>query len=91
METDVIVAVIGAAALVTATALPLLVSIRKHAKSAASNSAETRYQTANDHRDNLRDDLDVVIVGLHKVLVHNGIEDTHVRARHARIRERNHP
>lgn len=95
MSDQVIVALIGMAALLCATLIsavlaPLLFSIRGHAKRAAMSSAETREATVNSHDSNLRDDVDVALVGIFNIQEALGIEDTLVRTARARIRERNH-
>jgi len=56
---------IGAFAIVVAATIPFLFSIRKHTKAASSNSEQTRNEVMNDHKINLRDDLDQKFKGLY--------------------------
>lgn len=93
MSDEVLVAWIGFAAvvcagLISAVLAPLLLRILGHVKSAAKSSAETRDATVNSHDSNLRDDVDVLIVGLDTIQEALGIEDTLVRTARKRIRER---
>lgn len=58
MSESVVIALIGAQAVVLAAVLPPLLSARKHAKRAAGDAAEARDQVSNNHGTNLRDELD---------------------------------
>lgn len=86
MPHEIVTSIIEALALVTAAVvtvlLPaLLVNIRKHAKRAAE-------QTNNGHVENLRDDVDLLIVSMHQLNGALGVENTLVRERAHRIRQR---
>lgn len=82
MISDVaIAAIIGAFATMYVGTLPVLFSARKHAKTSAE-------QTRNKHSSNLRDDIDVALVGIHNLHDALGLEDTLVRERVEAIRAR---
>lgn len=49
-------------------AVALINRTRQHAKAASDNTAETRDEFVNDHKTNLRDDLDAKFAGLNKRL-----------------------
>lgn len=86
MHVEITTSLIGGVALVmsaliTSILAPFLISIRKHAKTAAE-------QTKNSHTENLRDDVDLMIVSLHSLHHALGVENTLVKERAARIRQR---
>lgn len=57
-----LITALGGAYAVTMTILvPLLFSMRKHARNAARDSSASRQQVQNDHPTNLRDDIDKVL------------------------------
>lgn len=66
---------------ITVILAPLLFSTRRHAKTAAE-------QTKNTHSENLRDDLDLVIVSLHRLNAALGVENTLVRERAHKVEQR---
>lgn len=82
MSDTVITALIALLGTVYLTTIPLLVSTRKHAKTSAE-------QTKNSHPENMRDDLDIVIVAVDSLLSSHGKHDTLVRDRAERVRARN--
>lgn len=60
----------------------LLTSTRKHAKTSAE-------QTKNSHPENMRDDIDLLIVAVHSIQRQHDIEDTLVSARAEKVRQKN--
>jgi hypothetical protein len=82
MSDSVTTALIALLGTIYLTTIPLLVSTRKHAKTSAE-------QTKNSHPENMRDDLDLVIVAVDSMQRHHGITDTLVRARAEKVRTRN--
>lgn len=82
MSESVQVALISLFGALWATTLPLLWSTRKHAKTSAE-------QTKNSHPQNLRDDIDLVLVAVDSMQRHHGITDTLVRNRAEKVRTRN--
>lgn len=82
MSENVQIALIGLFGVLWAATLPLLVSTRKHAKTTAE-------QTRNSHSENLRDDVDLLIVAVHSIQRQHDIEDTLVTARAEKVRQKN--
>ncbi len=82
MSDSTMAALIALVGTVYLTTIPLLVSTRKHAKASAE-------QTQNSHSENLRDDVDLVIVAVDSILTSHGKEDPLVRARAEKVRTRN--
>lgn len=82
MSENVQVALIGLFGVCWASTLPLLWSARKHAKASAE-------QTQNSHSENLRDDVDLVIVAVDSILTSHGKTDPLVRARAEKVRTKN--
>jgi hypothetical protein len=82
MSDSVIVGVLSLLGLMYASTLPLLFSARKHAKTSAE-------QTRNSHSENMRDDLDLVIVAVHSIQKQHGIEDPLVAARAEKANRKN--
>ena len=81
MSDAVVVGLFGLVGVMYAATLPVLFSARKHAKTSAD-------QTRNKHDTNLRDDVDIAIVGLHNLHDALGLEDSFVRERAESIRAR---
>lgn len=61
---SILVAVIGAMGLIAAAGIGLLVSIRRQTKRSAEHSESSNYELKNDHKTNLRVDLDEKFEGL---------------------------
>lgn len=81
MSDAVMVALISTLGAAYAVTLPILISTRKHAKAAST-------QTQNSHTENLRDDVDLLIVAVHQLNSALDVENTLVRERAYRIRQR---